>query len=78
MIHKNMSAIEPKVEAQKKYMQTLNEDMKNTVWTSSCHSWYKNDQGQITNIYPNTVARFKLTLGKFDEKDYVTHHTNKQ
>lgn len=77
IVNKNMSAVEPKLAAQKNYMAKLNSDMKETVWNTSCQSWYKNESGQVTNIYPNTVARFKLTLGKFDEKDYVDHPSRK-
>ncbi|KAL9538471.1 hypothetical protein MBANPS3_010905 [Mucor bainieri] len=73
IIEKKMSAIEPTVEAQSAYMSQLRSDLKGTIWTTSCNSWYKNSSGEVTNIYPNTVTRFRHTLGKFREQDYVKH-----
>lgn len=68
-----MSAIEPTVKAQSAYMGQLRSDLKGTIWKTSCNSWYKNSSGEVTNIYPNTVSRFRYTLGKFNEEDYVEH-----
>lgn len=68
-----MEAIEPKSEAQDRYMAQLRKDFTNTVWTSSCTSWYKNEDGEITNLYPNTVTRFKWDLKKFIEEDFVKY-----
>lgn len=71
IIERNLPTIEPTLEAQTNYMASLRSDLKKTVWTTSCQSWYKNDKGEVTNIYPNTVTRFKWTMSKFDENDYV-------
>lgn len=68
-----MSSIEPTLEAQTAYMGQLKSSLQGTVWTTSCNSWYKNSNGEVTNIYPNTVTRFKHTLRQFNEKDYVKH-----
>jgi len=73
IIEKKMTAVEPTLEAQSAYMGQLRSDLKGTIWTTSCNSWYKNSSGQVTNIYPNTVTRFRHTLGKFNEEDYVKH-----
>ncbi|CEP14896.1 hypothetical protein [Parasitella parasitica] len=73
IIEKNMSAIEPTLEAQNAHMAQLRSDLKGTIWTTSCSSWYKNDSGEVTNIYPNSVTRFKHTLRKINEMDYVNH-----
>lgn len=68
-----MSAIEPTLESQTAYMRQLQSSLQGTVWTTSCNSWYKNNYGEVTNIYPNTVTRFKHTLRQFNEEDYVKH-----
>jgi hypothetical protein len=73
IMNKKIEAIEPTPEAQDRYMAQLKEDLKSTVWTSSCTSWYKNEDGEITNLYPNSVTRFKWDLGKFSEKDFVKY-----
>ncbi|KAI8640580.1 putative flavin-binding monooxygenase-like protein [Parasitella parasitica] len=73
IIERNMSAIEPTLEAQAAHMAQLRSDLKGTIWTTACNSWYKNESGEVTNIYPNSVTRFKYTLGKINEEDYVDY-----
>lgn len=73
MIKKNMRAIEPTEKAQAEYMEKWKNDLKGTVWTSSCTSWYKTESGEITSLYPNTVTRFGWTLGKVKDEDFVVY-----
>lgn len=73
LIKRRLPFVEPTEKAQERYMAKLRQDLKGTVWTTSCKSWYKNESGEITSIYPNTVARFKWTLGRFNPDDYVVN-----
>lgn len=62
--------IEPKEEAQARYMNQLRTDFRDTAWLSSCSSWYQNQSGVITSLYPNTATRFRWELGQFRKCDY--------
>lgn len=69
-IKKIQGIIEPTEEAQRKYMHQLRSDFRDTAWMSSCSSWYKNQAGVITSLYPNTASRFRWELGQFNKSDY--------
>ncbi|KAI7895866.1 uncharacterized protein EV154DRAFT_494015 [Mucor mucedo] len=69
-IKKIQDVIEPTKEAQSRYMQQLRSDFRDTAWVSSCSSWYKNQSGVITSLYPNTATRFRWELGQFNKCDY--------
>lgn len=51
-------------------MNTLRSNFEGTAWISSCSSWYKNQSGIITSLYPNTATRFRWELGQFNKHDY--------
>ncbi|KAI9476313.1 MAG: hypothetical protein EXX96DRAFT_507417 [Benjaminiella poitrasii] len=68
----HMPIIEPTLEAQSSYMKHIRSSFQNTVWVSSCTSWYKNQENQVISLYPNTVIRFKWELlWRFRKQDYV-------
>jgi hypothetical protein len=71
LVKKGLDTVEPTSDAQLVYMKQLKTDLKSSVWNTSCNSWYKNDSGEITSLYPNTVSRFRWTLEKFNMEDYA-------
>ena len=34
------------------------EILKRTVWNSGCSSWYKNEKGRISALYPGSIIHF--------------------
>ncbi|KAI7890615.1 uncharacterized protein EV154DRAFT_247520 [Mucor mucedo] len=66
---KQLIAIEPKLEAQKKYTNNIKRQFKGTVWETGCSSWYLNKRGEVYGLWPGTVTSFwwncyKTGLGK--------------
>ncbi len=52
------------------YAQVQN-DMKRTVWSSGCHSWYQNSQGNIDTLWPGYTWEYWLKTRKFNESLYL-------
>ncbi|MCR9213418.1 MAG: NAD(P)/FAD-dependent oxidoreductase [Proteobacteria bacterium] len=63
--------IEPTQAAYDDYNLKLQNDLANTVWATDCSSWYKDEEGRISTLYPRAGRQFKreklrLRLSDFD------------
>lgn len=47
---KQLIAMEPKLEAQKKYTKNIKSQFKGTVWETGCSSWYLNKHGEVSEF----------------------------
>jgi cation diffusion facilitator CzcD-associated flavoprotein CzcO len=66
-----LAAIEPRDDVQRRYNKTLQRRMKRTVWaTGGCSSWYQNDQGQVTALWPGSTLRFRHDTKNVDLREY--------
>lgn len=52
------------------YNDTLQINLKETAFSTSCSSWYKNAAGKIINNWSGTVAEYQSLVEKFDIDDY--------
>lgn len=48
----------------------LTGQLKRTVWSASCPSWYKTEGGRITNNWPGLVSRFRAMTRRLKRDDY--------
>ncbi len=44
--------------------------MKDTVWSSGCHSWYQNAKGDIDTLWPGYTWEYWLKTRRFSASDY--------
>ena len=69
---KEISSVEPRAEAQAAWNEDLQRRMKRTVWsTGGCASWYLDEHGRNTTLWPRTTFRFRSLLRTFDIEKYV-------
>ncbi|KAI9321720.1 FAD-dependent pyridine nucleotide-disulfide oxidoreductase, partial [Dichotomocladium elegans] len=74
MIKDHVIAIEPKKEAQDKFVKKLKANLKDTVWSTGCSSWYLTAQGEISALWSGTVTGFWWTLGRTRYlDDFITY-----
>jgi cation diffusion facilitator CzcD-associated flavoprotein CzcO len=73
-----IAAVEPKPEAQAAWNADVQRRMKPTVWsTGGCASWYLDEHGRNTTLWPRTTFAFRRLLREFDLDQYaVTTHAN--
>ncbi len=45
--------------------------MKGTVWSSGCHSWYQNANGDIDTLWPGYTWEYWLKTRRFSATDYL-------
>ncbi|MET3963588.1 cation diffusion facilitator CzcD-associated flavoprotein CzcO [Marmoricola sp. OAE513] len=67
-----ISSLEPTVEAQTEWSEDLHRRMQTTVWsTGGCASWYLDEHGRNTTLWPRTTFAFRQLLREFDIDKYV-------
>lgn len=63
--------LEPTEEAHAEFNRGLQRDLSQTVWATDCSSWYKDEEGRISTLYPRAGRKFsrekrRLHLSDFD------------
>ncbi len=67
-------AIEARVDKQAAYNADLQRQLKKTVWNrGGCSSWYLDQQGRNTTLWPTFTFTFMRELDRFDASEYDLH-----
>lgn len=70
--HSGASIVEVRPEAQDRYNDQLQASMKGTVWTAGhCKSWYLDDTGRNTTLWPSWSFRYRQRTRHFDPENYM-------
>jgi cation diffusion facilitator CzcD-associated flavoprotein CzcO len=70
------AAVEPRRDATQKWNDDLQRRMKRTVWTTGgCQSWYLDEHGRNTTLWPKSTITFRRQLAAFDPDAYETTPT---
>ncbi len=65
------AAVEPTVEATREWNDDVQRRMQRTVWhTGGCSSWYLDEHGRNTTLWPRTTFAFRSLLASFDVAAY--------
>lgn len=65
------AAVEPRRDVQDTWNRDLQRRMRRTVWsTGGCSSWYLDDHGRNTTLWPRTTYTFRSLLSRFDVDAY--------
>lgn len=65
MMANNLSSLEVTHKACDDFMSDLDKKMKDKVWSSSCQSWYQNDEGRVTALWWGSCGQYWWRLRKF-------------
>jgi hypothetical protein len=72
MRERNLSSFEVRHDAQDRYMRWVGEDLDRTVWArGGCRSWYLDDGGRPSLMWPRTMWGFRRMLRRFDVEHYL-------
>ena len=64
------AALEVRAESQEAYNRALDRNMKDTVWSSGCSSWYVDATGRNSTLWPDWTWRFRQRTAHFDPERY--------
>ncbi len=66
-----MDSIEVKAEVQDEFNKKLQKDLKNTVWSSGCNSWYTNAEGKNFALWSGYTWKYWLETQKLDRHAFI-------
>jgi cation diffusion facilitator CzcD-associated flavoprotein CzcO len=67
-----IATVEPRPEKVREWSDDLHRRMQRTVWnTGGCASWYLDEHGRNTILWPRTTFTFRRLLSEFDVDAYV-------
>jgi cation diffusion facilitator CzcD-associated flavoprotein CzcO len=65
------AVVEVRPDALERYNDELQREMEGTVWTAGhCHSWYLDDTGRNTTLWPSFSYAFRQQTRRFDSEAY--------
>ncbi len=70
MFKKGYRQVEVRRAIQKAFVEEMQRRSKNTVWKAGCASWYLDENGKNTSLWPGFTVQYWLETRKFDERDY--------
>jgi cation diffusion facilitator CzcD-associated flavoprotein CzcO len=71
MRDKKLKAVDVQPEAQARYNQELQQDLKQAIWSvGGCRSWYLLPNGKNVTLWPRFTWQFRRQLRKFDAAAY--------
>ena len=72
MDEQELAAVQPKPEAQRQWNQDLQRRLARSVWsTGGCASWYLDDSGRNTTLWPRSTFVFRRLTASFDTGSYL-------
>lgn len=71
MDERGADLVEVRTDVQDAYNEELQRALEGTVWTAgNCKSWYLDDTGRNTTLWPGPTFRFRERTRRFDPGDY--------
>jgi cation diffusion facilitator CzcD-associated flavoprotein CzcO len=71
MREQRLATVEPRPEAQQRFNERLSAQLAGTVWqTGGCASWYLDQHGANTTLWPDFTFRFRRMTRRFDAGHY--------
>ncbi|MEE9272892.1 MAG: NAD(P)/FAD-dependent oxidoreductase [Robiginitomaculum sp.] len=64
----------PKPKAVKDYNNWLHGQFSNTIWATSCASWYKREDGSIPTIWPFPTYKYTKMMKRSDTDEFDFNH----
>ncbi|MBC7723262.1 MAG: NAD(P)/FAD-dependent oxidoreductase [Burkholderiaceae bacterium] len=65
-------SLEARADAQEQYNERIQRDLAGSVWTTGgCSSYYLDDGGRNTTLWPHRAALFRKSVARFDPRHYL-------
>jgi cyclohexanone monooxygenase len=64
------STVEVKQDAQSRYNASIHAKLGDSVWQTGCKSWYVNENGKNTTLWPGFTWQFRQQTRRFDAAQY--------
>jgi cation diffusion facilitator CzcD-associated flavoprotein CzcO len=62
--------IEPREDAARRFDAAMQRGLDGTIWQAGCHSWYQDQNGKITTLWPHSTVRYWWDMRKVRFAEY--------
>ena len=66
------ASVEPRQDAQQRFVDEVEQKMQSTVWLTGCRSWYLDRHGRNSTLWPGHTFSFIARVRRFRREEYVT------
>ena len=70
MERRGITVVDVRPEAQARFNERIQARMQGTVWSSGCASWYIDENGRNTTLWPGFTWAYRQLTREFDAADY--------
>jgi cyclohexanone monooxygenase len=70
MDHRGWKSVEVKEDAYSQYNASIHAKLGDSVWQTGCKSWYVNENGKNTTLWPGFTWQFRQQTRRFDAGCY--------
>lgn len=67
--------LDVKPDTQRTHNEQLQQQLVGTVWASGCQSWYMNQRGRNTTLWPDLTVTYRKATRRVNLADYVVERT---
>jgi cyclohexanone monooxygenase len=71
MRRQQWTSIDVKLDAQSRYNASVHARLGDSVWQTGCKSWYVNENGKNTTLWPGFTWQFRNQTRRFDSEQYL-------
>jgi cation diffusion facilitator CzcD-associated flavoprotein CzcO len=76
MRERGADLVEARPEAQARYNADIDARMRDTVWSTGCSSWYLDETGRNSTLWPDWTWRFRRRVARLDPAEYQLGHSS--
>ena len=66
--------LDVKPDVQETHNADLQQQLTGTVWASGCQSWYMNERGRNTTLWPALTVSYRQQTRRINPADYTIEH----
>jgi cation diffusion facilitator CzcD-associated flavoprotein CzcO len=70
MRSRDLHSLEVRKQVQADYNDRLQAQLRGSVWSSGCRSWYLHDSGKNTTLWPGMSFSFRRRTKRFEPSEY--------
>lgn len=74
--HHALGSVAVRPEIQRRFNDELQDAITRTVWASGCSSWFMDDSGRNTTMWPWSTGEMRRRLGDVDPTDFELRPVN--
>lgn len=71
MLSNGTAYVEVRPEVQRRFVDEVRSRLDHTVWSTGCASWYLDEQGRNTTIWPRFTFDYRRRTRRFEPSEYV-------